>query len=56
LQPSLNAFGHLTATGISSAEDKNGLFIIHTWLSGSGGRLITDVNLLAEADFLGRGF
>ena len=45
----------MTATGISGAEDKNGLFIIHTRLSGSGGRLNIDLNLLAEADFLGRG-
>ena len=52
-----NAFGHVTAARISGAEDKNGWFIAHkTSPCESRRHWISNLDLLSEADLLGRGF
>ena len=54
---SQNTFRNVTTAGIAGAEDKNGWFIAHTLRRReSGGRLIANLDFLANADFLSRGF
>jgi hypothetical protein len=51
-----NSFSHVATTGVSGAEYQNGgLITRHKSCRESGGRLLSNLDLLPGADFPGRG-